>query len=278
MQQWADTQWRLVCALVAVAVMLGGQTAGAADAEAAGGGADSQELAKKLQNPVASLISVPFQHNFDFGLGPDDDYRYTLNVQPVIPISLTKDWNLISRTILPVIYQPELVSGTGNTFGLGDTTQSLFLSPVESPVIWGVGPVMLLPTATDDLLGGDQWGAGPTGVALKQSGHWTYGILANHIWSFGSDHDHADVNATFLQPFGSYTTKKATSFTLNTESTYDWTGSHWTIPFNLQVSQVLKLGKQPVSIGLGGRYYAEAPAQGPEWGIRLLFVLLFPKG
>jgi hypothetical protein len=167
----------------------------------------AEDLAKKLQNPVASLISVPFQNNFDFGLGPSHTgWRYTLNIQPVIPISLTKDWNLISRTILPVISQHNAVgapveaggdeveviqSGSRATVdvnqdGLGDTVQSFFLSPVKSGpggIIWGLGPVFLLPIATEDLLGSGKWGAGPTAVVLKQTGGWTYGILANHIWS-----------------------------------------------------------------------------------------------
>jgi hypothetical protein len=201
-----------------------------ADAGSAGGGsaagdekANTAELAKKLQNPVANLISVPIQNNWDFGIGPEHARRYTVNIQPVIPISLTKDWNLITRTILPVIYAESPVAGGRDASGLGDTVQSFFLSPKEPVGGWvlGGGPVFLWPTATDSALGSGQWGAGPTVVALRQEHGWTYGALANHIWSYAGWGDR-DVSATFLQPFVSYTTKTFITLTLNTESTYDW--------------------------------------------------------
>lgn len=238
----------------------------------------AEELAKKLQNPIASLISVPLQNNFDFGIGPDDGFRYTLNVQPVIPISLTPQWNLISRTILPIIYQDDIFPGSGDQFGLGDTTQSLFFSPNKTePLIWGAGPVLFIPTGTDALLGAEKWGAGPTIVVLKQSGAWTYGLLANHIWSFAGDDDRADISNTFLQPFLSYTFKHALTLAANTETTYDWENSQWTVPLQMAVSQVLTLGRQPISIGLTGRYWAERPTTAPEWGLRFIVTLLLPK-
>jgi hypothetical protein len=236
------------------------------------------ELAKKLNNPVADLISVPIQNNFLFNVGPGDGFRETTNIQPVIPFELNEHWNLISRTILPVVYQEGLFAGSGSQCGLGDTVQSLFISPKSSePFIWGLGPAFLLPTATDDLLGNQQWGVGPTGVILKQSGPWTVGMLVNHLWSIAGDDGRETVNATYLQPFLSYTTHTHTTFTVNSESTYDWTAEDWTIPFNAGVSQILKLGDQPVSIGLMGTWYAEAPAGAPDWGVRLVFTFLFPK-
>ena len=249
-------------------------------AEPVAAGDAAAELAKKLSNPVAALISVPLQNNFDFGAGPGGDgFQYKLNIQPVIPITLNEDWNLISRTILPYVYQENIFGKTSQS-GLSDTVQSLFFSP-KAPTaggwIWGAGPVLLLPTATDDLLGAEKWGAGPTAVLLKQQNGWTYGVLANHLWSFAGEDARADVNATFLQPFVSFSTKKQTTFVLNTESTYDWETSQWTVPVNVVVSQLVKVGKLPVQFSLGGRYYAEKPAQGPEWGLRFAVTFLFPK-
>jgi hypothetical protein len=254
-----------------------------ADQDASGATADSPdspaELAKKLSNPVASLISVPIQNNWDFGIGPADAMKYTANIQPVIPVSISEDWNVIVRTILPVIYA-ESPTGGSSTSGLGDTTQSFFLSP-KAPTkggwIWGAGPVFYWPTSTDDALGPGKVGAGPTAVLLKQEHGWTYGILANHIWSFAGQGDTPDINATFLQPFLSYTTKTFTTFTLNTESTYDWDNSQWTVPLNLMAAQLVKIGKMPVQFQVGGRYYAERPMNGPDWGLRFTVVFLFPK-
>jgi hypothetical protein len=243
---------------------------------------DNAELAKKLSNPVAALISVPFQLNWDHDIGSaDEGTKLTLNVQPVIPISLNDEWNLISRTILPIIDQDDIFPGAGDQFGLGDTVQSFFFSP-KAPSsggwIWGVGPVLLIPTGTDDLLGSGKWGAGPTGVILKQDGPWTYGALANQIWSFAGDSDRNDVNSTFLQPFVSYTTPKAVSYTLNTESTYDWESEQWSVPVNFMISKVTRFGKQLVSIQGGVRYYLESTDSGPEGiGFRFNVTLLFPR-
>lgn len=239
------------------------------------------DLAKQLSNPIASLISVPFQFNYDRGYGPTGGEKAVMNIQPVIPFSLNEDWNLISRTILPVTWQNDIAGESGKQFGLGDTVQSLFFSPKQPTaggIIWGIGPVFLLPTGTDELLSGEKWGAGPTAVALKQDGPWTYGVLANHIWSFAGDHNRDDISSTFLQPFLTYTTPTAWTFALNTESTYDWKNDQWSVPINVSVSKLAKFGEQPVSLQLGARYWAVAPDNGPEgWGIRAGITFLFPK-
>ncbi|HEY7087974.1 MAG TPA: hypothetical protein VH518_07785 [Tepidisphaeraceae bacterium] len=248
--------------------------------EAAGAGSSEGELAKKLSNPVSSLISVPFQSNFDFNAGQDNDkFKYTLNVQPVIPISLNQDWNLIARVIVPVIYQEELFPGLDSNFGLGDTTSENFFSP-KQPVngwIWGIGPAFLFPTATDTALGGGKWAAGPTGVVLRQEGPWTYGMLVNHLWSFAGDDDRRSVNATFIQPFLAYNTKSGFGVTVQAESTYDWNESQWTIPVGVFASQVFKVGGQAMSANFGPRYYVEGPSGAPEWGLRFTLTFLFPQ-
>jgi len=243
------------------------------------GAEDEQtKLAMQLNNPVASLISMPLQSNWDFGIGPNDAYRYTLNVQPVIPITLNDEWNLISRTIVPIIDAESPAPGIDDASGLGNITQSFFLSPQKptaAGLIWGAGPVFVIPTATNDLLGGNQWGMGPTALVLKQKDGWTLGMLANQLWSFNGGND--SFNATYLQPFVAYTTKTHTTFAINSESTYNWIDSQWTIPFNLMVAQLVKIGEVPVQLQLGGRWYAEKPDGGPNWGLRFTVTFLFPR-
>ena len=261
----------LACALIFTTALLAQDAA--SDDKAA-----EAELAKKLQNPIASLISVPIQNNWDFGIGSANAMKYTANIQPVIPFSLSQDWNLITRTIMPLIYAESPTKGGTDHSGFGDITQSFFLSP-KAPVggwIMGGGPVFLWPTATDSALGSGKWGAGPTLVALRQEHGWTYGALVNHIWSYEGWGDQ-NVNSTFLQPFVSFTTKQFTTFGLNTESTYNWQGGQWTVPLNLMVSQLVKIGKMPVQFQVGARYYAERPAGGPDWGLRFAITFLFPK-
>ena len=241
---------------------------------------DAGELANKLSNPISSLISVPFQSNFDFGGGTENhDLKYTLNIQPVIPVSISKDFNLITRCIIPIIYQQEQFPGQQDNFGLGDINPTFFLSPKAEIGGWivGVGPVFLLPTATDTALGTGKWCAGPSIVLLQQKSGFTYGILANHLWSFAGDDDRPSVNNTFLQPFLAYNTKHGTGITLDTEATYNWSTSQWTNPIGLFVSQVIRIGHQPISIQFGPRYYTEGPSGGPDWGLRLNITFLFPK-
>jgi len=242
----------------------------------------ASDLAKKLSNPVAALISVPMQLNYDEKFGTTEaGSKWLLNVQPVVPITLNEEWNLISRTILPIVSQDDIPPGSGTKSGIGDIVQSVFFSP-KAPTaggwIWGAGPVLLLPTGSDDKLSARKWGAGPTAVLLKQDSGWTYGALANHIWSFAGEDNRPDISATFLQPFLSFTTPTAWTYGVNTESTYDWKSKQWTVPINLTVSKVTKMGDQLISVGGGLRYWADGPDGGPHgWGARLVFTLLFPK-
>ena len=253
-----------------------------ADSGAAPGGSSEADMAKKLANPLAAIISLPMQLNYDKNFGEDDmGYRYLLNVQPVVPISINEDWNLISRTILPVITQDEVVAGTGRQAGLGDTSESLWFSPVkptDKGLIWGIGPVILIPTATDDLLGGGKWGLGPTIVGLKQNGPWTFGGLANHVWSVAGSDNRSDINSTYIQPFLTYTTPTAWTYALNLESSYDWESKQWSIPVNFMVSKLKRYDKQMVSFQGGVRYWLESSDSGPEGvGLRMAVTLLFPK-
>lgn len=240
---------------------------------------NADELAKQLSNPVAALISVPFQLNYDDGFA-NDGHRTTLNIQPVIPMSISQDWNLISRTILPVTSQSNVVGNDTQT-GLGDTVQSFFFSPkqpTESGWILGAGPALLLPTATKDELGTEKWGLGPTAVALKQTGDgWTYGALVNHIWSVAGSDTRSDVSSTFLQPFITKGIGQGRTIAVNLESTYDWKREQWTVPMNIQYSKVMKWGDQMVSLQGGVRYYIERPDGGPDWGLRASMTFLFPR-
>lgn len=244
--------------------------------------ASAEELAKKLANPIASLISVPFQLTYEQDIGPlDEGSRTILNIQPVLPFSLNDDWNVISRTILPVVSQSDIAPGLGSQSGVGDIVQSVFFSP-KAPTsggwVWGAGPVVLIPTGSSTYLTADKWAAGPTAVALKQSGPWTYGALANHLWSFAGEDARQDFSNTLLQPFMTYATPQGVSYTAQTETTYSWKDSQWTVPVFASVGKVMRLGNQMVQISGGLRYHFKGPSSAPEGlGFRVNFVLLYPK-
>lgn len=239
----------------------------------------SDDLAKQLQNPVASLISVPFQGNFDFGIGSEDGTRMTLNIQPVIPIGISENWNLIGRVILPIISQSD-VSGKGRKEnGLGDAVVSGFFSP-KAPssggLIWGVGPAFLVPTTTDRVLGTEKFGVGPTAVVLTQKAGFTIGALANHIWSVAGADDRADVSSTFFQPFIARNFSGGYALTVNTELTQNWQAESTSGFLHLVGSKVITLGPQMAQVALGPRIpYGEGNSA--NWGFRAMLVLLFPK-
>ena len=240
----------------------------------------TDELAKKLSNPLSNLISVPLQFNVDFGYGDDDGTRTLLNVQPVIPASINENWNLITRVVMPIVYQDDVVPGS-DQFGLGDTTPTFFFSPKApgpSGVLWGFGPVLHLPTATDDLLGTEKWGLGPSLVIVKQEGSYTYGLLVNHIESVAGADDRADLSSTFLQPILSKGFPGGRTLGFNLEATYDWEGEQWTVPLNVTYSKVTKIGSRTVSLIGGLRAYLDEPEGGPDWGVRFGITLVFPKG
>ncbi len=243
---------------------------------------NSEDLAKKLSNPIADLVSIPLQFNWQEGYGPNDDLQFVMNFQPVVPFHITKDWNMIGRFIVPYISQPELGPGVGPVSGLGTITFSTFFSPANSQgFTWGVGPVFGLPMTSNPLLGGGQWLIGPTAVGLYQTGGWTIGALVNQQFSI-ADTGKTDLptfSQAFIQPFFAYTNKDAVTFTLQSQSTYNWEAApdqRWTVPVNLLVSKLTKLGPFPFSIQAGGGYYAAKPDVGPTWRMQLAFILLLP--
>lgn len=238
------------------------------------------DLSKLPANPIANLVSLPLQYNHDVGFGQNGrGSRDTLNVQPVFPITLSKDWNLISRSVVPLIHHR---SANGRTArGVGDVTQSFFLSPnapTRNGWTWGVGPVIRVPTATDDRLGLEQWAAGPTAVALKKTDNgWIVGALANHVWSVSGGSDRPPISSTFLQPFASRGFAKGRSLSANIESTYDWKRQRWQVPVNVLVGQMIQLDGKRVNLQAGLRYHTASRDTGPDWGVRVMVTLLLDE-
>lgn len=267
-------------AVLLMAILICGP-AGSALAENPDGGSDAQ-LAQELTNPVADLITIPVQMTWDRNIGVrDDGWRLQTNIQPVVPFELNADWNLITRTILPVTYQDDIAPRAGSQFGLGDLSMSLFFSPKKPApggFIWGVGPILVLPTATDDLLGSEKWSAGPAAVALTMRGPWTMGMLANQVWSCAGKSDRSDVNYTFLQPFVAFSTPSAYTLSLQVESTYNWETEKWSVPVTASLAKLVHWDKLPVSLSAGVGYWAESPDSGPEgFRFRLQANFVLPK-
>ena len=251
----------------------GGESAAPAASEGAA-------LAKKLSNPISNLVSVPFQFNWEQGVGPEKATRFILNVQPVMPFALTKDVNLIARVILPLVSQPALFEGGAPTFGVSDVLTSFFLSPSKpSSFIWGAGPVISFPSTSEPTLGTGKWSMGPTVVALKQSGPWTVGALVNQVWSVGGDERRKDVSQLFVQPFFAHVSKSLWTVTLSSESTANWNADtdKWTVPILLSFAKLSSFGTFPASYLFGGGVYAARPEGAPSWKLRGQITVLLPK-
>ena len=224
-------------------------------------------------------MSVPFQFNWEQGVGPDDQTRFILNVQPVMPFTLNQDWNLIARVIAPLVSQPPLFEGGAPASGMSDILTSFFFSPSQSGLTWGAGPVISLPSTTEPTLGTEKWSAGPTVVALKQQGPWTYGALWNQIWSFAGNTERSDVSQMFLQPFVAYTTESLWTLTVQSETTANWEADEdqWTVPINVVVAKLSSFGPFPASYQFGFGVFAAHPEVGPSWKIRSAIVILLPR-
>jgi hypothetical protein len=247
------------------------------------GAMNDVELAKLAQNPVGNLISVPFQNNANLNYGPEEETQNILNIQPVIPVSITPDWNVITRTILPVIHMPRLGRFVGSQDGIGDTTFTAFLSPSQPKgIIWGVGPVFQLPTHNNEELGNDNWGGGASFVVLKleKGNPWVYGALVNNVWSFTSDKSGGSYNLGLIQPFINYNFKSGAYLTTAPVATVDWkanSSDKWTVPIGGGVGKIFHFGKLPVNSQISAYYNIEKPEFGADWQIRAQVQLMFPK-
>jgi hypothetical protein len=254
---------------------------------------DTAALAKATQNPVASLISVPFQNNSNFGVGPYNRTQDVLNIQPVIPARISENWMLITRIIQPIVWQPYSTQNAGGQFGIGDMNPTFFLSPAKpGKLIWGVGPAMVFPTATSTVLGQGKLSFGPSVVALMQPGKWTIGLLVNNVWSVAGSTHRPSVNQETLQYFINYNMNKGWYISVSPIVTANWnnkasgdaangddttSGGRWTIPFGGGAGRIMKLGFQPVNISASFYGNAVHPPGASSWGMRLQIALLYPK-
>jgi len=243
----------------------------------------TEELQKQVQNPVANLISVPFQNNINFGNGPFDRTQNILNIQPVMPFKLSETLMLISRTIFPVITQPDLSTPNLSMSGLGDINPTFFFSPARpSRLIWGIGPAFVLPTATDRVLGAGKWSAGPSFVALAQPGKWTVGALVSNVWSFAGQESRPAVNAMSLQYFVNYNFSRGWYFTSSPIINGNWRaadGDKWLMPVGAGFGRVMNFGPAPVNWQLSAYANVIRPDTLPSarWQLRLQLALLYPK-
>ncbi len=260
--------------LVAVATMM----ASTARAELS-----EEELAKISQNPVGNLISVPFQNNANLNFGPEKRTQDILNIQPVIPISVNSDWNIITRTILPVIWQPAQGPDDSSASGIGDMQFNAFLSPASpGDWIWGAGAIVQAPTQSNAKLGNDNWGVGPTFVVLhlEKGSPWVYGVLVNNVWSTTSNKQGGSYSNGLIQPFLNYNFEGGLYLTSSPIVTVNWRAAgsqQWTVPVGGGIGKIFHLGKLPVNTQLSAYYNVAKPDFGPNWQIRAQAQLMFPK-
>lgn len=241
------------------------------------GGASAQELADKLANPVASLISVPLQNNLNYGIGPYNGSKYTINIQPVIPFKLTENLNLITRYILPVVDQRDITGNNTHQFGLSDATVTAFLAPKTKGIILGLGPAFLIPTATDKLLGTEKFGVGPSALVMHQGKGLSVGFIANQIWSVAGNEDRTDFNQFYTQIFLSHSYKSGASLGVNAEITQNWEAKTTMISLNPSIGAVTKLGDQVVQFAISPLIPVVGPREmRPDWGLRAILAFVFP--
>ena len=262
--------------------------------------ADDKELAKQSQNPVGALISMPFENNVDFDVGPSGERMYVTNFKPVIPAKVTDDLNLINRVVAPIIYMEgqnaptppdapidlpnggQVFPGTDDEFGLGNVQYQAFFSPAQpGKVIWGLGPVLELPTNTDDVLGTDTWSAGPALVVLSMPGNWVVGALAQNLWDFSKDGDEDDINKFLFQPIINYNLSDGWYLSATTTITANWeadSGEEWTVPLGGGGGRLVRFGDQPVDFKLMAYWNAEKPRFGADYSLQFTVKFLFPKG
>jgi len=238
------------------------------------------DLAKQSQNPISSLISVPFENITSFNNGPEDAVFNTLLVKPVYPLGLTEELNLVNRAIIPVMYQEEFIDGIGSKFGLGDITYQGFFSPAKpGKFIWGIGPTVSFPTGADRMTT-DKWSAGPAVVGLTMPGNWVVGALAFNTWSFAGDSDAAEVNQLSFQYFINYNLPDGWYLTMSPTITANWkadSGDRWTVPFGGGFGRVFKIGKQPINASIKAYYNVEKPDQASNWNVAAQWTFMFPK-
>lgn len=244
--------------------------------------AQNSDIAKQAQNPIARLISVPFENDFNPQTGISKNDEYVLQVKPVVPLKLSNDWNLITRTVVPVIQVPDLTPRISGVSGIGDVNLSLFLSPARAfhHIIWGAGPIVSFPTASETILGTKKLSVGPTAVVLKSQGHWLYGTLINNIFSVAGPSARADVNQMFMQPFVNYNFRHGWYLTSSPQVTADWEkqrAERWVVPVGGGVGKILRVGDLPVNMSTQFFSNVEHPQGTTNWSARLQIQLLFPK-